>query len=215
MSHLHKESHLVERIRWLRAAVLGAIDGIISTASLILVRRCRSREQTSCSPVSLALFWRNVYGGRRIRFGQLSIRYRQADITSERAGACGRSRLRKRGAGADLCRAWRGVGLARQSRDNLSPMIRSARTLGRARNLGDPSGEARPGLHHFSDDFSARGSSPARACPTSRRRPLIPIVSAGSLFLLAVLAFLGARTGGAAMLKPMMRVTFGVRSQWL
>jgi vacuolar iron transporter family protein len=32
----HKESHLVERIGWLRAAVLGANDGIISTASLII-----------------------------------------------------------------------------------------------------------------------------------------------------------------------------------
>ena len=36
MRHLHKESHLVARIGWLRAAVLGANDGIISTASLIL-----------------------------------------------------------------------------------------------------------------------------------------------------------------------------------
>jgi VIT1/CCC1 family predicted Fe2+/Mn2+ transporter len=36
MRRLHTESHLVERIGWLRAAVLGANDGIISTASLIL-----------------------------------------------------------------------------------------------------------------------------------------------------------------------------------
>ena len=36
MSRLHKESHLVERIGWPRAAVLGANDGIISTASLVL-----------------------------------------------------------------------------------------------------------------------------------------------------------------------------------
>jgi VIT1/CCC1 family predicted Fe2+/Mn2+ transporter len=33
---LHKENHLVDRIGWLRAAVLGANDGIISTASLIV-----------------------------------------------------------------------------------------------------------------------------------------------------------------------------------
>ena len=33
---LHRESHLVGRIGWLRAAVLGANDGIISTASLIV-----------------------------------------------------------------------------------------------------------------------------------------------------------------------------------
>ena len=36
MSRLHRESHLVARIGWLRAAVLGANDGIISTASLVL-----------------------------------------------------------------------------------------------------------------------------------------------------------------------------------
>src|SRR5512136_2582118 len=34
--HAHSESHLVERIGWLRAAVLGANDGIVSTASLIV-----------------------------------------------------------------------------------------------------------------------------------------------------------------------------------
>ena len=34
--HLHPENHLVERIGWLRAAVLGANDGIVSTASLIV-----------------------------------------------------------------------------------------------------------------------------------------------------------------------------------
>lgn len=32
----HKESHRIERIGWLRAAVLGANDGIISTASLLI-----------------------------------------------------------------------------------------------------------------------------------------------------------------------------------
>jgi VIT1/CCC1 family predicted Fe2+/Mn2+ transporter len=38
MSHLrlHPEQHLVKRIRWLRATVLGANDGILSTASLII-----------------------------------------------------------------------------------------------------------------------------------------------------------------------------------
>src|SRR5437764_68669 len=36
MSRLHVENHLVSRIGWLRAAVLGANDGIVSTASLIV-----------------------------------------------------------------------------------------------------------------------------------------------------------------------------------
>ena len=33
---LHRENHLIERIGWLRAAVLGANDGIISTSSLVI-----------------------------------------------------------------------------------------------------------------------------------------------------------------------------------
>ncbi|RUU71819.1 VIT family protein, partial [Mesorhizobium sp. M2C.T.Ca.TU.009.01.2.1] len=36
MSRLHTENHLVSRVGWLRAAVLGANDGIVSTASLII-----------------------------------------------------------------------------------------------------------------------------------------------------------------------------------
>ena len=36
MRAVHKESHLIERIGWLRAAVLGANDGLISTSSLIV-----------------------------------------------------------------------------------------------------------------------------------------------------------------------------------
>jgi VIT1/CCC1 family predicted Fe2+/Mn2+ transporter len=36
VSRLHTERHLVSRIGWLRAAVLGANDGLVSTASLIV-----------------------------------------------------------------------------------------------------------------------------------------------------------------------------------
>ncbi|MEQ1769671.1 MAG: VIT family protein [Devosia sp.] len=36
MSRLHQEAHLVHRIGWLRAAVLGANDGIVSTASILV-----------------------------------------------------------------------------------------------------------------------------------------------------------------------------------
>ncbi len=34
--HLHSEQHSMHHVGWLRAAVLGANDGIVSTASLIL-----------------------------------------------------------------------------------------------------------------------------------------------------------------------------------
>src|SRR6187551_2222097 len=36
MARIHREAHRVDRIGWLRASVLGANDGIVSTASLVL-----------------------------------------------------------------------------------------------------------------------------------------------------------------------------------
>ena len=43
----HQERHLVARIGWLRAAVLGANDGIVSTASLIIGVAAASAARTS------------------------------------------------------------------------------------------------------------------------------------------------------------------------
>jgi vacuolar iron transporter family protein len=43
---LHPESHFVNRIGWLRAAVLGANDGILSTASLIVGVAAAAATQT-------------------------------------------------------------------------------------------------------------------------------------------------------------------------
>ena len=44
----HRERHGTEHIGWLRAAVLGANDGILSTASLVLGSRRRMGLATPC-----------------------------------------------------------------------------------------------------------------------------------------------------------------------
>lgn len=51
---LHREHHLIERIGWLRAAVLGANDGIISTASLVVgvAAAARSAEEVVVAGVA-------------------------------------------------------------------------------------------------------------------------------------------------------------------
>lgn len=54
----HDERHLVARIGWLRAAVLGANDGIVSTASLILGVAASGAERASLlRPVARVVFW--------------------------------------------------------------------------------------------------------------------------------------------------------------
>ena len=56
ISHLphHSEKHLVDRIGWLRAAVLGANDGIISTASLIVGVAAAAAKQNDVLIAGLA-----------------------------------------------------------------------------------------------------------------------------------------------------------------
>ena len=52
--HAHPESHLMERIGWLRAAVLGANDGIVSTASLIVGVAAAAAQQSDILIVGVA-----------------------------------------------------------------------------------------------------------------------------------------------------------------
>ena len=81
---LHPESHLVSRIGWLRAAVLGANDGIIWTASLIVgvaaaaATRCLDRGGRGTGG------WRHVDVRGRVCLRQLTIRHRAG---GSRAGA--------------------------------------------------------------------------------------------------------------------------------
>ena len=49
MRALHRENHLIDRIGWLRAAVLGANDGLISTASLIVGVAAASPARHECA----------------------------------------------------------------------------------------------------------------------------------------------------------------------
>src|SRR6476469_9069221 len=64
---LHPESHLVSRIGWLRAAVLGANDGIISTASLIVGVAAAAAKQNDVLIAAVAgLARRHVDGSWRV-----------------------------------------------------------------------------------------------------------------------------------------------------
>jgi len=85
--HTHPESHLVSRIGWLRAAVLGANDGIVSTASLIVGVTAAS---AATSEVLVAGVAGLVAGAMSMAAGEyVSVSSQsdteQADLTRERA----------------------------------------------------------------------------------------------------------------------------------
>lgn len=54
LAPMHKETHLIDRIGWLRAAVLGANDGILSTASLIVGVASASEDKNAVMVAGLA-----------------------------------------------------------------------------------------------------------------------------------------------------------------
>ena len=54
---LHREAHLIERIGWLRAAVLGANDGIISTSSLVVGVAAASTSSKEVMVAGVAGLW--------------------------------------------------------------------------------------------------------------------------------------------------------------
>ena len=75
---LHREQHLVGRIGWLRAAVLGANDGIVSTASLIVGVAAAAATQNDVLIRGRRGTggWRHVDGRGRVCLRQLTIRHR-------------------------------------------------------------------------------------------------------------------------------------------
>ena len=105
--HQHPESHLVARIGWLRAAVLGANDGIVSTASLIVGVAAAA---TKPSDVLIAGIAGLVAGAMSMAAGEyVSVSSQsdteQADLARERTELSQNVAFERRGAGANLCPA--------------------------------------------------------------------------------------------------------------
>ena len=211
MRHLHKESHLVERIGWLRAAVLGANDGIISTASLILGVAAAAAGK---SDILLAGVAGLVAGAMSMAAGEyVSVSSQsdteQADLARERRELAEDPEFEKeelaqiyvaRGVEVELARQ---VALQLMAKDALGAHARDE--LGMSEITA-----ARPIQAALTSaaTFSMGAAAPLAMVLLSPSSLLSPIVAAGSLLFLAVLGFLGAKTGGAAILTPIIRVTF-------
>jgi vacuolar iron transporter family protein len=211
MSRLHTESHLVERIGWLRAAVLGANDGIISTASLILGVASAAASQTDILLTGVAGL---VAGAMSMAAGEYVSVSSQAD--TEHADLAREKReladdpAFEREELAQLYVA-RGVevGLSREVAKQL--MAKDALTAHARDELGISSiSTARPVQAALASaaTFSVGAAAPLVLVLVSPSSVLIPAVAVGSLFFLAILGAVGARAGGAGLLKPTVRVTF-------
>jgi VIT1/CCC1 family predicted Fe2+/Mn2+ transporter len=211
MSRLHKENHLVERIGWLRAAVLGANDGIISTASLILGVASASASQSDVLLTGVAGL---VAGAMSMAAGEYVSVSSQSD--TEHADLARETREladdpvfeREELAQVYVARGVE-VGLAREVAKQL--MAKDALGAHARDELGiSEITTARPVQAALASaaTFSVGAAAPLALVLVSPSSVLIPVVSAGSLIFLALLGAIGAKAGGAGLLKPTIRVTF-------
>jgi VIT1/CCC1 family predicted Fe2+/Mn2+ transporter len=211
MRRVHKESHLVERIGWLRAAVLGANDGIISTASLILGVAAAAASK---GDILLAGAAGLVAGAMSMAAGEyVSVSSQSdtemADLAREKRELLEDPEFEKeelaqiyvdRGLKPDLARE---VAVQLMAKDALGAHARDELGISEITT-------ARPVQAALTSaaTFSVGAAAPLALVLLSPTHVTIPAVSVGSLAFLALLGFLGARTGGAAVLKPVLRVTF-------
>jgi VIT1/CCC1 family predicted Fe2+/Mn2+ transporter len=207
----HPEQHFVGRIGWMRAAVLGANDGIISTASLIVGVASAAAQQND---VLLAGVAGLVAGAMSMAAGEyVSVSSQsdteQADLSRERKELSESPEYEL----DELAEIYvkRGVekGLARQVARQL--MAKDALAAHARDELGmSEITAARPVQAALTSAamFSTGAAMPLLMVVLSPVTTLIPIVFAASLFFLALLGAIGARTGGSNILRATVRVTF-------
>lgn len=208
---LHAENHLVDRIGWLRAAVLGANDGIVSTASLIVGMASASARP---SDVLLAGIAGLVAGAMSMAAGEYVSVSSQSD-TEEADLAREREELKvdpgfER---EELAQIYvkRGVerNLALQVADQL--MAKDALGAHARDELGiSEITNARPVQAALTSaaTFSAGAFLPLLMVLISPTSHLVVLVSGASLVFLALLGAIGAKAGGADLLRASARVTF-------
>ena len=207
----HPEAHLVSRIGWLRAAVLGANDGIVSTASLIVGVAAAAATP---SDVLIAGVAGLVAGAMSMAAGEyVSVSSQsdteQADLARERA------ELRDNPAFelAELAEVYVGRGLDRDLAEQVARQLMAKDALGaHARDeLGiSEVTTARPVQAALTSaaTFAVGAAMPLLMVLVSPANMLIPAVSAASLGFLALLGAIGAQAGGANVLRGTARVTF-------
>lgn len=207
----HRERHRTDRIGWLRAAVLGANDGIVSTASLVLGV---AAAETSKNAVLIAGVAGLVAGAMSMAAGEYVSVHSQAD-TEKADIEREKKELRADDEGERMELAGiyvnRGLNpkLAREVADQL--MAHDALAAHARDELGITEvGTARPiqAAVFSAVSFAAGAAMPLIATLLSPERLLIPIVMPASLVFLAILGSLAARAGGASIAVGAFRVTF-------
>ena len=205
------ERHRIGRIGWLRASVLGANDGILSTSSLVLGVASAHATRGNILVAGVAGL---VAGAMSMAAGEYVSVHSQAD-TEKAELEVERKELASddKGEHRELAAIYVGRGLERSLAKRVAQELMAHDALGaHARDeLGITATlEARPVQAALTSaaSFTAGAAMPLLVAILVSQDLLIPFVSGASLAILALLGGLAARVGGANMTAGALRVTF-------
>jgi VIT1/CCC1 family predicted Fe2+/Mn2+ transporter len=211
MVRRHFERHRTTRIGWLRAAVLGANDGIVSTASLIVGVAAAHAAPATILVTGVAGL---VAGAMSMAAGEYVSVHSQADteaadLAKERAELQHDPAAEHR----ELAAIYVGRGLEPALADQVSTQLMAHDAIGaHARDeLGISKAlAARPVQAALASaaSFAIGAALPLAVVAVAPRATLLVWVATTALVFLAVLGALAARTGGASAPVGAWRVTF-------
>jgi vacuolar iron transporter family protein len=208
---IHRESHRFQRIGWLRAAVLGANDGIVSTASLMVGVAAADVGRSGLLVAGVAGL---VAGAMSMAAGEyVSVSSQsdteQADLARERAELKAQPEHEHQ----ELAEIYIKRGLAPELATQVARQLMAHDALGaHARDeLGiSESLSARPVQAAFASalTFAAGAALPLLAALVAPPSLVLSLVSGVSLVVLTALGALAASAGGAPILRASLRVVF-------
>lgn len=211
MQSRHTEKHRTSRIGWLRAAVLGANDGIVSTASLIVGVAAAHATHNAVLTAAVAGL---VAGAMSMAAGEYVSVSSQAD--TERADLDRERRELEQDRDheqKELAAIYVARGLDPALASEVATQLMEHDALGaHARDeLGiSESLPARPLQAALASaaTFATGAALPLLSALVTPTGSMIAVVSGSSLIFLALLGAMAARTGGAPVMRSMLRVTF-------
>ncbi len=211
MSLRARELHHTGRIGWLRAAVLGANDGILSTSSLVLGVAAAHGTHSNVLVAGVAGL---VAGAMSMAAGEYVSVHSQEDTEAAELDL-ERSELRTddKGEHQELAAIYVARGLDPSLAKQVANQLMAHDALGaHARDeLGiSETFRARPIQAALASaaSFAVGAAMPLLVTAFAPRGDLIPLVAGTSLVFLAILGGLAARAGGAGVLLGAVRVTF-------
>ncbi len=211
MPLVHRERHRTQHIGWLRAAVLGANDGIVSTASLVVGVAASNATHAGVIVAGVAGL---VAGAMSMAAGEyVSVSSQsdteQADIERERTELAANEVDERKELAAIYVKRGLDSALANQVAAQL--MAKDALAAHARDELGiSETISARPVQAALTSalTFAVGAALPLLVVVLVPAAYLVSIVAAASLVFLAILGALAAYTGGAGILMGIVRVTF-------